>query len=107
MLIRFRNPFVNAPTRATAARVTIAVSGAVTKLFFAAPAKLKPIIITIEPVTTGGSSQLTQPIPACLTIKPTSAKSAPVTRIPPRATAIPPLVIAAPIGARNAKEEPR
>ena len=63
--------------------------------------------ITIVPVTTGGSIQLIQPIPAWRTMRPTTAKITPVTTTPPRAAPIPPLVLAAAIGARNAKDEPR
>ena len=90
--------------------VMIAISGSAVKLPFAAPAKLKPITITMVPVTTGGINQLIQPIPAALTAKPTAASTAPVNTIPPRAAAIPPVAfaaIAAPIGPRNAKDEPK
>ena len=89
------------------ARVITPIIGAATKLFFAAPARLRPMTITIVPVTTGGNIQLIQPIPACLTIRPTTAKITPVTTTPPSAAPIPPFVFAAAIGAKNAKEEPR
>jgi hypothetical protein len=65
------------------------------------------MIITIEPVTSGGRSQLIQPIPTALTIKPTIARSTPVATTPPSATAIPPLACAAAIGAKNAKDDQR
>ncbi|CAB4837809.1 unannotated protein [freshwater metagenome] len=107
MLMRPRKPLETAPISATAARVIIAVTGACLKLLFAAPARLRPIIITIEPVTIGGKSQLIQPIPTALTTRPTTARITPVATTPPRATAIPPFVIAAAIGARNANDEPR
>ena len=107
MLIRPKKPFATAPISAIAARVMIAVTGASLKLLFAAPARLNPIIITIEPVTNGGNSQLIQPIPIALTTRPTAARITPVATTPPRATAIPPLDIAAAIGARNANDEPR
>ena len=84
-----------------------AVTGAALKLLFAAPARLNPMIMTIEPVTSGGSNQLIQPIPTALTMRPTTASITPVANTPPRATAIPPLAWAAAIGAKNAKDEPR
>ena len=62
--MRLIKPRANAAINAIAVKVTMAVAGPFTKLFFAAPAKLKPITITIVPVTTGGSNQLIQPIPA-------------------------------------------
>ena len=89
----------------------IAINGSLVKFPFAAPAKLKPITITMVPVTSGGSSQLTQPMPAARTITPTRARTTPVKTIPPSAAAIPPFApaaaIAAPIGPRNANEEPK
>ena len=91
MLIRLRKPLETAPIIATDARVMIAVTGAALKLLFAAPARLNPMIITIEPVTSGGKSQLIQPIPTAFTIRPTIARRTPVATTPPRATAIPPL----------------
>ena len=105
--MRPRKPLAIAPITATAPSVMIAVSGACLKLLFAAPARFRPIIITIEPVTTGGNSQLTQPIPTALTTRPTTASITPVATTPPSATAIPPFVIAAAIGARKANDEPR
>ena len=62
--------------------------------------------ITIVPVTIGGNIQLIQSIPACRTMSPTPAKIKPVTTTPPRrrhSTA----ALAAAIGAKNAKDEPR
>ena len=107
ILIRLMKPFVTAPMSATATRVTIATNGPFWKLPFAAPAKLRPMIMTIDPVTTGGSSQLTHPIPNWFTIKPTTASNTPVATTPPSATAIPPLVTAAAIGAKKANDEPK
>ena len=77
------------------------------KSFLAAPARFKPITITMVPVTTGGINVSIQPVPAALAIKPTTARRTPVATIPPSAAAIPPSVFAAAIGPRNAKEEPR
>ncbi|CAB4784138.1 unannotated protein [freshwater metagenome] len=85
----------------------IPIIGPWAKLFFAAPAKLRPITITIVPVTTGGNSQLIQLIPDWRTIRPTAAKIKPVTTTPPRAVDIPPPALAAAIGAKNAKDEPK
>ena len=99
MLMRPRKPLATAPISAIAARVMIAVIGACLKLLFAAPARFNPIINTIEPVTIGGKSQLIQPIPTALTTRPTTARITPVATTPPSATAIPPLDIAAAIGA--------
>ena len=107
MLILFKNPREIAAINAMELNVIIPIIGPATKLFFAAPAKFKPITITIVPVTTGGRSQLIQPIPAARTINPTSARSTPAITTPPRAAAIPPLVFAAAMGAKNAKDEPR
>ena len=45
-------------------RVTSAVTGATMKLSLALFARLKPISATIEPVTTGGMSLVSQPVPA-------------------------------------------
>ena len=105
--MRPRKPLATAPINAIAARVMIAVTGACLKLLFAAPARFNPMINTIEPVTIGGKSQLIQPIPIALTTRPTTARITPVATTPPSATAIPPLDIAAAIGARNAKDEPK
>ena len=92
-------------------KVMIAIIGSLVKLPLAAPARLKPISITIVPVTTGGSSQLIQPIPAAFTAKPTSASTTPVKTMPPSAAAIPPPApeeaTAAPMGPRNANDDPR
>ena len=107
MLMRPRKPLAIAPIIATAASVMIAVIGACLKLLFAAPARFRPMIITIEPVTNGGKSQLIQPIPTALTMRPTTARITPVATTPPSATAIPPFVIAAAIGARKANEDPK
>ena len=87
----------------------MAINGSFVKFPFAAPARLKPITITIVPVTTGGMITSIQPIPADLTMTPTSASTTPVKTIPPRAPAIPALLsaMAAPIGPKKAKDEPR
>ena len=79
------------------------------KLFFAAPARLRPITMTIAPVTTGGIIALIQPIPAARTTSPTRMRITPVKTMPPSAPAIPPpsAPIAAKIGPRKANEEPR
>ena len=107
MLIRPKNPREPVAINAIDARVITPTSGPALKLFFAAPAKLRPITITMVPVTTGGNNQLIQPIPAWRTISPTAARSSPATTTPPRAADIPPPDFAAAIGARNAKDEPR
>ncbi|CAB4651970.1 unannotated protein [freshwater metagenome] len=77
------------------------------KSFFAAPAKLSPITITIVPVTTGGKSLSIQAVPAALAMKPTTANRTPAATIPPRAAGIPPEVLAAATGAKNANEDPK
>ena len=105
--MRPMKPRENAEITPIDAKVITPIIGAATKLFFAAPAKFKPMTITIVPVTTGGNSQLIQPMPDWRTIKPTTAKITPVTTTPPRAAPIPPLVLAAAIGAKNAKDEPK
>ena len=91
MLIRLKKPLESAPITATATSVMSAVIGAALKLLFAAPARLNPIIMTIEPVTSGGSSQLIHPIPTAFTMRPTTASMTPVANTPPSATAKPPL----------------
>ena len=105
--MRLKKPREVAAMSAIEAKVITPMRGPATKLFFAAPAKLSPMTITIVPVTTGGNSQLIQPIPACRTMSPTPAKSRPVTTTPPRAADIPPPDLAAAIGAKKAKEEPK
>ena len=104
-------PIEKAPITPMLAKVIIAISGSLVKLPFAAPAKLKPINITIVPVTTGGRSQLIQPIPAARTASPTRARTTPVKTIPPSAAAMPPsvpaAVIAAAIGPKKANDEPK
>ena len=105
--MRLKNPRDAAAITAMEAKVITPTSGPAEKLFFAAPAKLRPMTITIVPVTTGGNIQLIQPIPACRTMRPTAAKIKPVTTTPPSAADIPPFVFAAAIGAKNAKEDPR
>ena len=62
---------------------------------------------TIVPVTTGGMKAWIQRGPAKCTATPAATRSRPVTRMPNRAEPMPPPAIAAPIGARNAKLEPR
>ena len=106
--MRAMNPFESAAINAMAPKVTIASSGPLVKLPFAAPAKFKPITITIVPVTTGGNNQLIQLEPADLTSKPTSARITPVTTTPPSAAPKSLLAPIAPaIGARNANEDPK
>ena len=91
MLMRLKKPFESAPITATATRVMSAVIGAALKLLLAAPARLNPMIMTIEPVTSGGNNQLIHPIPTAFTIRPTTASKTPVATTPPSATAKPPL----------------
>ena len=100
-------PRENADINPIDARVIIPTSGPCTKLFFAAPARFNPITITIVPVTSGGRSQLIQPMPADLTMRPIIAKITPVATTPPRALDIPPPVLAAAIGAKKANDEPK
>ncbi len=87
--------------------VTTAVTGAVWTLVHATGARLRPISATIVPVTTGGIATSIQCTPILMTTRPTSASSRPVIITPPSATAIPPWALAAAIGARKAKLEPR
>ncbi len=92
---------------AIAAKVIIPTSGPAARLFFAAPAKLRPITITMAPVTTGGNIHSIHFIPTARTIKPINARITPAATTPPSAAAIPPSAFAAAIGAKNANEEPR
>ena len=48
-----------------------------------------------------------QAVPAALAMKPTTANKTPAATIPPRAAGIPPVVLAAATGARNANEDPK
>ncbi|CAB5113066.1 unannotated protein [freshwater metagenome] len=105
--MRLKKPREAAAIRAIDAKVIMPTAGLAAKLFFAAPARLRPITMTIVPVTIGGNIQLIQPIPAWRTMSPTAAKIRPVTTTPPRAADIPPPDFAAAIGARNAKDDPR
>ena len=77
------------------------------KLSRAAGARLNPMRATIAPLTTGGISMSIQCVPLRCTMTPTMASSTPTTIIPARATDSPPAAVAARIGARNAKDEPR
>ena len=88
-------------------RVTSAVMGAFMKFAFALGARLKPMSATIAPVTTGGMSFVSQPVPANCTITPTKKSDRPAMTIPPSAPAGPCWFVAAARGAINAKEEPR
>ena len=63
--------------------------------------------MTMVPVTTGGSIHSIHLMPLARTIKPTRASTTPVTTTPPSAAAGPPLALAAAIGAKKAKEEPK
>jgi len=101
------NPRENAAKPAIARRVIVPSIGPLASPPLAAPARLKPITITMVPVTTGGNIQLIQPVPTARAIKPTRARRTPVATTPPRATAMLSLLTDAAIGARNANEEPR
>jgi hypothetical protein len=94
-------------TRMMVASVTTAVTGAASKLFFAAGARLRPISATMAPVTMGGMSRLIQPAPNFCTMAPTRAKAAPARTTPPRAPGTPNCCWDAMMGAMNAKLEPR
>ena len=89
------------------ASVISAVTGAASKLFLAAGARLSPIRATMAPVTIGGISRLIQPAPNFCTIAPITARPAPASTTPPRAPGIPNCCWDAVIGAMNAKLEPR
>ena len=56
----------------------------------ATPARLKPISITTAPVTTGGSTRLTQSAPSTWMITPMMARTTPETRIAPVTSVGPP-----------------
>ena len=90
-----------------AASVTTAVTGACWKLPHAAGARLSPMSATMVPVTIGGMTTSIHRAPATWTTSPTAASTRPVTRIPPTATDWPCDAVAAPIGAMNAKLDPR
>ena len=83
------------------------MSGAAWTLVHAAGARLKPMRATIVPVTTGGMTTSIHRGPARCTTRPTAASRRPTTTMPPSALDIPPLAIAAEIGAMKANEEPR
>ena len=96
------------PVKTIASNVTSAVQGAATKLFQAAGARLKPMIATMAPVTTGGMMMSIHLAPAKWTIAPTSASERPAHMIPKLATPISPVAaVAASTGAMKPKEEPR
>ncbi|CAB4795034.1 unannotated protein [freshwater metagenome] len=105
--IRPKKPREKAEMSAIDASVITPITGPAVKLFFAAPARLRPITITMVPVTTGGKSQSIQPVPEERTIKPITARITPVATTPPRAVAMPSLLTEAAIGAKKANEEPR
>ena len=90
-----------------ASRVTSAVVGASMKLSLAAGARLKPISATIVPVTSGGISAESHPVPSTWTITPIRNSAAPAMTTPPRAPPGPYWPMAAEIGAMNANDEPR
>ena len=105
--MRLKKPRELAAISAIEAKVMMPITGPAAKLFFAAPARFKPMTMTIVPVTTGGNIQLIQLMPAARTMSPTMARITPATTTPPRAALIPPFVFAAAIGAIKAKDEPR
>ena len=69
------------------ARVMRAVTGAASKLFFAAGARLRPISPTMAPVTIGGIRRLIHPAPNFCTIAPMIASPTPASTTPPSAPA--------------------
>jgi hypothetical protein len=69
-------PFDNTPMSMTASSVTKAVIGAPLKLVQADGARLKPMMATTAPFTTGGISISIHFAPAKWTISPTTASSA-------------------------------
>ena len=73
----------------------------------AAPARLKPISITMVPVITGGISASIHFEPARCTTAPTIASRMPVSMMPNRALPMSPSALEAITGAMKAKEEPR
>ena len=92
----------------TATRVTSAVSGASWKLFHTLGARLKPMMATMAPLTTGGMTTSIHLEPAKCTSRPIRASSRPVTMMPKLATARPLFaVVTAVIGAMKPKDEPR
>ena len=78
------------------------------KLFHTLGAKLKPMMATMAPLTTGGMMMSIHLAPAKCTSTPIRASSKPVTRMPKDATAMPLFaVVTAVIGAMKPKDEPR
>ena len=105
--MRPMKPREKAANPAIARRVIVPSIGPLANPPLAAPARLKPITITMVPVTTGGNIQLIQPVPTARAIKPTSANMTPVATTPPSATAMLSLFTDAAMGARKAKDDPR
>ena len=105
--MRPRKPRENAAKNAIERSVIVPSTGPPARLPLAAPARFRPITITMVPVTTGGNIQSIQPVPTILATSPTSASNTPVATTPPNATAMLSLFTDAAIGAKNAKEEPR
>lgn len=87
--------------------VTSEVIGATLTLFQAAGARLKPIRAMMVPVTAGGMTTSIHFAPATCTTRPTIASRTPTTTMPPRAVDMPLVPITAPMGAMNAKLDPR
>ena len=107
MLSRPSMPRNSTLTTMMTARVMKAVTGAWSKLAFAAGARFRPISATIAPVTIGGMTRLIQPAPNFCTTAPTTARVAPARTTPPSAPGTPNCCWEAMIGAMNAKLEPR
>ena len=87
--------------------VTSAVTGAAVKFSLADGARLKPISATMVPVTAGGMSFCSHPVPATCTITPIRNSAAPAMITPPSAPPGPYWFTDAVIGAMNANEDPR
>ena len=107
MLSRPRMPRKKTLTTMIVARVMRAVTGAASKLAFAAGARLRPISPTMAPVTMGGIRRLIQPAPNFCTTAPMIASPTPASTTPPSAPATPYCCCEAMIGAMNAKLDPR
>ena len=84
------------------------MSGAFWKLLHTLGARLKPMMATMAPLTTGGMMISIHLAPAKCTSTPTRASNRPVIMMPKDATAMPLFaVVTAVIGAMKPKDEPR
>ena len=92
----------------TASSVTKAVSQPFCQFDHTLGARLKPMIATMAPLTTGGMMMSIHFAPAKWTATPTRASSRPVTMMPKLAAGMPlPAEATAAIGAMNPNDDPR